>query len=114
MSSTEKAPADAVDGGNRRRVIVTPARVALYLHLAIVVMCSAFSRLDGCGELPGYGPAGLAVGALLWLAHLAWFACPLTVIVAFARQPSRMASYVIAVEVCLAFLQFIALLPMVQ
>lgn len=109
-----KAGAAADDGEDRRPRVVTPTRVAVYLHLAAVGVTAAIAWLDRTARLPPEGLVGLMLGVLMWASFLALIACPVIVIVAFARRPSWRSADACIVEVGLVVVQFLALLPLVS
>jgi hypothetical protein len=52
MRPPDTKPADPNNVAGRHARLVTPARVAVYLHLAAVVVTAAFAWLDRTGCLP--------------------------------------------------------------
>lgn len=115
MNPMKKAQVEAEVGKDRRAGIITPARVAIYLHLAAVCITASFAWLDRHGRLPPEaGIAGLALGGLMWASFLALFACPLTAVLGFLHRPSWRTADACIVEFGLVIAQVVALLPMVQ
>jgi hypothetical protein len=115
MSPLETKQTDSGDVAGRRERVVTPARVAVYLHLAVVVVTAALAWLDRTGRLPDeHGLIGLVLGGLMWASFLALLACPLTAVLAFVQRPSWRAADACFAEFGLVVAQVVALWPMVS
>jgi hypothetical protein len=110
-----KAAVGVEDAEARRASLVTPARMAVYLHLAAVVVTAAFARLDRAGRLPPeHEWLAWMLGGLMLASFLALFACPLTAVHAFARRPSWRAADACFAEFALVVAQLVALGPLVS